>query len=189
MRDEKKEEVENASYYEPVHKKDENINRELFYFDPNTIPAKDWKRLGLRDNTIHTIQNHLSKGGKFRKPEDLQKIYGLHENEYQQLLLFVKIENSYSYNHNEKIEINTANDPPAGKQKIVQPIDVNEADTSAFVALPGIGSKLANRIISFREKLGGFYSVEQIGDTYNLPDSTFQKTKPYLRAGDVAVKK
>ena len=46
---------------------------ELFYFDPNTISGSEWKRLGLRDKTIKTIENYLSKGGHFYKPEDLQK--------------------------------------------------------------------------------------------------------------------
>jgi competence ComEA-like helix-hairpin-helix protein len=46
--------------------------------------------------------------------------------------------------------------------------------------LPGIGSKLAARIVNFREKLGGFYSVEQVGETYGVPDSTFQKIKNRL---------
>jgi DNA uptake protein ComE-like DNA-binding protein len=57
------------------------------------------------------------------------------------------------------------------------------------MGLPGIGSKLANRIISFREKLGGFYSIDQISEIYNLPDSTFQKIKPFLRTGTQPVKK
>jgi competence ComEA-like helix-hairpin-helix protein len=55
--------------------------------------------------------------------------------------------------------------------------------------LPGIGSKLAVRIVTFREKLGGFYSVEQIGETYGLPDSTFQKIKQYLKLDNSSVKK
>jgi hypothetical protein len=50
---------------------------ELFYFDPNTLSAEGWKKLGLRDKTIHTIQNYLGKGGILRNPEDLQKVYGL----------------------------------------------------------------------------------------------------------------
>ncbi|HET7897749.1 MAG TPA: helix-hairpin-helix domain-containing protein, partial [Flavisolibacter sp.] len=65
-------------------------------------------------------------------------------------------------------------------EKTRMAININEADTSAFIALPGIGSKLSARIISFREKLGGFYSVEQIGETYGLPDSTFQKIRGRL---------
>jgi competence ComEA-like helix-hairpin-helix protein len=66
---------------------------------------------------------------------------------------------------------------------------VNTADTTTLISLPGIGSKLATRIITFREKLGGFYSVEQIGETYGLPDSTFQKIKQYLKLDNVSVKK
>src|SRR6185436_17676898 len=31
----------------------------LFYFDPNTIDQHDWEKLGLKDKTIHTIQNYL----------------------------------------------------------------------------------------------------------------------------------
>src|SRR6185437_7375519 len=64
--------------------------------------------------------------------------------------------------------------------KAIQIIDVNLADTTALISLPGIGSKLAQRIIAFRNKLGGFYSIEQVGETYLLPDSTFQKIKPKL---------
>ncbi|WP_420832406.1 ComEA family DNA-binding protein [Paraflavitalea pollutisoli] len=60
-------------------------------------------------------------------------------------------------------------------------IDINAADTSAFIALWGIGSKLAARIVNFREKLGGFHGVEQVGETYGLPDSTFQAIRSHLQ--------
>ncbi|MDP9042953.1 MAG: helix-hairpin-helix domain-containing protein, partial [Bacteroidota bacterium] len=53
--------------------------------------------------------------------------------------------------------------------------------------LPGIGAKLASRIVHFREKLGGFYHVNQVGETYGLPDSTFQKIKPFLRLKNVTL--
>jgi len=59
-------------------------------------------------------------------------------------------------------------------------IDINVADTTAFIALPGIGSKLANRIVSFRSKLGGFHSVEQIREVYGLKDSVYQRILPFL---------
>ncbi len=66
-------------------------------------------------------------------------------------------------------------------------IDINTADTTAFIALPGIGNKLANRIVEFRNKLGGFYKVEQVAETYALPDSTFQKIKSRLTISTIAV--
>jgi competence protein ComEA len=71
----------------------------------------------------------------------------------------------------------------------LSPIDINLADTAAFIAFPGIGSRLADRIIRFREKLGGFYSIDQIGEVYGLADSVFQKIKPFLLAGPYDLKK
>ncbi|MEJ7821464.1 MAG: helix-hairpin-helix domain-containing protein, partial [Chitinophagaceae bacterium] len=59
----------------------------------------------------------------------------------------------------------------------------------AFISLPGIGSKLAQRIIAFRSKLGGFYSVDQIKETFGLPDSTFVKIKPQLSVSSSTIKK
>src|SRR6266700_399751 len=32
---------------------------ELFYFEPNKATTEEWKRLGLKEKTIHTIQNYL----------------------------------------------------------------------------------------------------------------------------------
>jgi competence ComEA-like helix-hairpin-helix protein len=68
-------------------------------------------------------------------------------------------------------------------------IDINQADTAAFISLPGIGSKLANRIVNFRQKLGGFYSVQQVGETFGLPDSTFQLIQPRLQCGPAVLQK
>jgi competence protein ComEA len=80
--------------------------------------------------------------------------------------------------------------PPFLKRTFhLQIIDVNTADTTAFISLPGIGSKLAARIVKFREKLGGFYSIEQIGEVYGLQDSVFQKIRKYLQLKDASVKK
>ena len=64
---------------------------ELFTFDPNTLEEVGWQRLGIRDKTIATIKNFVSKGGKFYKPADIAKIWGLHEDEVKRLLPFVQI--------------------------------------------------------------------------------------------------
>ena len=45
------------------------------------------------------------------------------------------------------------------------------------------------RIVNFREKLGGFYSIEQVRETYGLPDSTYQKIKLNLKLDNSEVKK
>jgi competence protein ComEA len=164
------------NYREPENSRYPNKTKgELFAFDPNTLDEAGWKRLGIRDKTIATIQNFVQKGGRFYKPEDIGKIWGLHEDEVQRLVPFVQIKNKQKENY-------PAKQLYANKEYIKSTysntlIDINTADTTVLIALPGIGSKLSQRILSFREKLGGFYKVDQIGETYGLPDSTFQKIK------------
>lgn len=52
-------------------------------------------------------------------------------------------------------------------------INLNDADSSSLIPLPGIGPALASRIIKYRNKLGGFYSIQQIKETYGVTDSVF----------------
>ena len=180
-----------TNYYEPSEKKFYSKPKaEVFYFDPNTASADDWKRLGVREKTAATILKYVSKGGHFYKPEDIAKIWGLHKEDVDRLLPYVKIENTKKeYANNESnFKNNYPSDSYRDKKYSPQTIDINVSDTTAFIALPGIGSKLAQRIIAFRDKLGGFYSVEQIKETYGLPDSTFIKIKPKLILTNPAVK-
>ena len=183
------ENIDELVYDKPATEYSTNRKTGLFYFDPNNLSFEGWKKLGMREKTIITIQKYVSKGGHFYKPGDLKKIYGIHPDEYARLEPYIKIETvtnernlSEAYPKNEFRTIE--NNKP--KYDLV---DINTADTSAFIALPGIGSKLALRIVTFRDKLGGFYSIDQISETYGLPDSGFQKIKPYLRLENASVKK
>ncbi|MEP7110612.1 MAG: helix-hairpin-helix domain-containing protein [Ferruginibacter sp.] len=171
----------NKSYYSRLSK------GELFYFDPNSASPSEWKKLGVRDKTIATIQNYLSKGGRFYKKDDISKIWGLHENEIQRLIPFIQIHDTNSTNYpSEKLFEKKENKKTINSTAVV---DINVADTAELIALPGIGSKLSRRIINFREKLGGFYNVEQIGETFGLPDSTFQKIKPWLTVSNMELRR
>lgn len=148
----------------------------LFEFDPNTIDESGWKKLGLRDKTISTILNFRNKGGKFRTVEDIGKIWGLFPDEADRLKPYVRIALKNDGLYLNQYKANKNQGRPA-----IAAIDINAADTSALMALPGIGSKLSARILQFRNKLGGFHSLDQVKETYALHDSVFQKIVPYLK--------
>ncbi len=175
------------NYREPSEKNyyPKQTKGELFNFDPNTLDEAGWQRLGIRDKTIATIQNFVKKGGRFYKPADIGKIWGLHQDEVERLIPFVQIQNNNANNYAEKKDY----EPNSYQKPTYTPsvIDINTADTSVLIALPGIGSKLSQRILSFRDKLGGFYKVEQIGETFGLPDSTFQKIKPRFTISNTSI--
>ena len=162
--------------------------QKLFYFDPNTLSADGWKKLGIRQRTINTIHNYLSKGGHFEQPDDLKKIYGIHPKDFARLQPYIQIQtNADRFVHRPNAQFNKGSSQVGNTKYDL--VEINTADTAAFVALPGIGSKLSARIVNFRDKLGGFYSIDQVGETYGLADSTFQKIKPWLKLETVSLKK
>lgn len=173
-----KPENEPGQYQYEFSKKSDFTTGALFQFDPNKLPAEGWKKLGLQDRTVKTILNYRSKGGHFYKDADLKKIWGLPDGFYERVRGHIQITDA------KKEYVSNTNffkTPYEKSERRIAAVDINNADTTALIALPGIGSKLAQRIITFRDKLGGFYAADQIGETYGLPDSTFQKLKPYLK--------
>ncbi len=68
-------------------------------------------------------------------------------------------------------------------------IEVNSATQEDYERLYGIGKVYAERIVKFRDKLGGFYSINQIKDVFGIEDSTFQKFKKNLTIKPVSIKK
>ena len=112
-------------------------------------------------------------------------------NEFERIAPYIKIESTGETNRYKDYAEKTPNEnlTPKTYAPRYAVVDINSADTTAFIALPGIGSKLATRIITFRDKLGGFYSVTQVGETFGLPDSTFQKIKQYLKLENSVVRK
>lgn len=147
----------------------------LFYFDPNTLDATGWKNLGVSPRSIATIIRYREKGGRFKKAADIHRIYGLDPAVADKLEPYVNIiADETAANKNDLM-------PPKSKpfeydrKGSDRVIDINEADSVAWEELPGIGAKLAHRILQFKNNLGGFYSVNQLKEVYGLPDSTFRK--------------
>ena len=140
---------------------------QFFEFDPNDLSADKWKHLGLSEKTINTIRKYLKKGGRFYKPEDIKKIYGLKIDWYKLAEPYIKIR-----------EID-ATDIKTGARVIVNEkkaalIELNSADSLLLTDLRGIGPVLAGRILKYRNLLGGFVRKDQLLEVYGLPYETFE---------------
>lgn len=151
----------------------------LFYFDPNTLAVDDWLRLGIPEKTVRTIANYRNKGGQFREPEDLRKIWGLRKTDADRLVPYIRIKPKQE-NHYESRSPLPVRERMEG-DKTLSVIEVNTATAEEWESLPGIGKVLANRLIRYREKLGGFSSLDQVKKTYGISDSVFAQIRPLLR--------
>lgn len=148
-------------------------------FDPNTATETELVSLGLPVRTARTLVKYRSKGGTFRKKEDLQKLYTLSKEDYVRIAPYVQI----------------AGREPAGNKACVayaaKPavIDLNTADADMLMALRGIGPGYSRRILNFRNALGGFVRVDQLQEVYGFPDSTYQQLKDRFVVNTGSVKR
>jgi competence ComEA-like helix-hairpin-helix protein len=166
----------------------------VFDFDPNTADRAALLQLGLPPKTAATLIKYRQKGGKFYRKEDLKKIYGLPEKDYQRLEPYISIAAadepgpegtaSISFNASEERKaIPVSYSSPAPIK-----IDINQSTATDWQKLYGIGPVLSKRIVKFRDKLGGFSAVEQVAETFGLPDSTFQAIRPQLKFSPISKK-
>ncbi len=130
------------------------VNVELFSFDPNTVNAGDLKKLGLQEKTIAIFLNWRIKGKHFHNKEDFKALYTLSEADYKRLAPYIVIKQH-------KINLNTA-------------------DSTTLVALPGIGAKLAHKILEYKKEIGRYSSIEQLMDVYHFDDTTINMLKERL---------
>ena len=60
------------------------------------------------------------------------------------------------------------------------PLNLNTCTKDELMEIDGIGEVRAAAIIAYREKLGGYSSVEQLKDISGIGDKTFEKIAPYV---------
>ncbi len=68
-------------------------------------------------------------------------------------------------------------------------IELNTADTTQLTSLPGIGASFARRIVSYRNRLGGFYNKEQLKEVYGLDADKYAGLQAQVRVDASHIKK
>ena len=156
----------------------------LFKFDPNLISAAQWQQLGLSPKQAAAIVNYRSKGGKFYKPEDLKKMYTISAALYEELLPYVQITGSSDSTYITRYKL-----PARITKTAALLIALNTADTLELDKIKGIGPAFARRIVSYRDRLGGFYKKEQLLEVFGLDSLKFQEIKDQVYVDEAKVVK
>lgn len=156
--------------------KSASTEKVLFSFDPNTATQSELEKLGFPKRATNNLIKFRNKGGVIRKREELAKIYGIDEAFFEKLFPYISIEIEPKVDN--KVVDEIPKSPEKDEPKIT--IDINQASAEEWQKIRGIGLAFSNRIVKFRDRLGGFYAISQVAETYGLPDSVFQKIRPIL---------
>lgn len=143
----------------------------LFAFDPNTAREEMFDSLGLDKHLVRRIIRYRDNGGTFKTKHDFAKIYGLDSALYERLAPFIQLQN-------------IAKPTYRTTRQEIKPFDLNLADTSQLITLRGIGSKRASTIVRYRNRLGGFISVDQLNEVFGLDSSSLATVKTHTFVSD-----
>lgn len=155
-------------------------------FDPNIASENELTGIGIPAFIARRIEKFRSKGGRFRRKEDLMKIYDFPPDLYTRLEKYIVVADpkpafEVGQNNSSRTYSNTTT-----RQEIkssIQTFDINQCDTTALIRLKGIGSKLAQRILKFRDGLGGFCSTDQFKEVYGLDSVALSELKRFAKVG------
>lgn len=140
----------------------------FFEFDPNKLSLEGWMKLGISEKQARAIVRFREHGMVFRVKSDLLKIKVVDQNRIRSWLPFVQLPDSL----------------PAIKYRKEQAkalvVDIAMADSVELIGLRGIGPAMAGRIVRYRNRLGGFWSKDQLREVYGITDSVWVILAPQI---------
>ena len=143
----------------------------FFVFDPNTISLDDFIKMGFSEKQASVIIRYREKGGRFKTANDFAKIYSISQDIHKQIRPFIKIDTMAF--------VKVLKKPRFSSRRILT-IEINGATEDELTKLPFIGCSRAHTIVVYREKLGGFYSIQQLMEVYGLTPAIVDSLKPLL---------
>lgn len=150
----------------------------LFKFNPNTISIDGLIDLGLSPKQAQVVINYRNKGGQFRSSDDFSKIHVIDSLTFHRLKPWIEIP---------KETISSVDTLKVVKPTIL--VELNSADTLSLIKLKGIGRSFARRIVTYRDLLGGFYSVNQLYEVYGLNPDIVNSLKQNIWVDSSAIRR
>ena len=159
---------------------------ETFAFDPNTADSVTLVRLGLAPWQAKAMLHYRERGGRYHRASDFKKVPGMTPEVYERLAPVISIGRQFRYYEDlDETDANEVGDrerrrvrdsvhqrrsdsiaalgrPPKFRDIVI--LELNTVDSLTLQRIPGIGPFRAKKIVEYRERLGGFYSVNQLAE-------------------------
>lgn len=124
-------------------------------FNPNTYSLDSLIACGVPQKLASQIINYRQKVKPFATKADFAKLYNLTDSLYNVYLPFLLL-------------------PDGGTPKEKQThsrglVEINTADSLQLLAVKGIGPYFAHKIVQYRNQLGGYFSLNQLGEAFTIP--------------------
>ena len=138
--------------------------------------------IGFSKYQATIIFNYIKKGGAIYTVKDLAKIYSIDQKTID--LTQSKIIFSDSASRKSQPKKN-----PFFVKKIPKKVELNSCDSASLDSVFYMSSYLAGRIISYRNRLGGFFELTQIQSIYGIDTTVYAKISTHLSIDTANIKR
>lgn len=136
--------------------------------DPNTVDTSTLFRMGVPPKLARQWVKFRDRGGRFVRKEDVGKLYSMTDTTLQRILPYLKAPD-LKKKREDYLDI----DAPAM-------VNVNTASSEELQQVRGIGAFYADKIVEYRDKLGGFLTLSQVAETPGLREGAFEELREKL---------
>ncbi len=143
-----------------------------FYFEPNTVSEDSLVKLGLSPKQAAAWVNYRNAGAQFRKAADLQKLFFMGDEMFEDLEPWIQITTSFE---SPKKQVEPAEHSTYPETKIQ--LLLNTCDSIQLVGIRGIGAYTASKVLRYREWLGGFVDTSQFREIRGLREAQIETLK------------
>jgi len=149
----------------------------LFDFDPNTLDSSGWVLLGYSPKQAAVIVRFRDRSGGFRDTAHMARMSMLSDR-MDQLSEHIRFDPATmpAPKQARRYEPSAPRPAPAPRPKVL----INTADTVELATLPGIGPAFAGRIARYRQKLGGYHSLDQLAEVYGMDSARLALIMPRM---------
>jgi competence ComEA-like helix-hairpin-helix protein len=160
----------------------------VFPFNPNFISDYKGYILGLSVAELDSLNEYRASGNYVESAAEFQKVTGISDTLLSALTPFFRF-GRHSSTSEEKSDYQESSPRKTRKPKFTSGVvmELNNASAKQLRAVPGIGPVLSERIIRFREALGGFLTEGQLLDVYGLDEQVALRAMARFKVMDPPV--
>lgn len=151
----------------------------LASIDLNSATIEEFKKIkGIGNFYSSLIVEQRFRIGGFDSLEQLDKIEMIPDSIWPKIKPYLSIDSQFEPSDTEMAQYAKLEK----RQEIeLASIEINSASKEEIQTIRGIGDFYSSMIVKYRDRSGGFHSLDQLNEIEIIPDSTMTKAKQYLK--------
>lgn len=149
-----------------------NVKPTIYPFNPNFITDFKGYKLGMSVAEIDRLLAYRKQNKFVNSAAEFQAVTKVSDSLLNAISPYFKFPDWV----NNKKEYTTSTAKPAfNKPEKIVVVDINQATKADLMKVYGIGDKISDRILDYKNKLGAFVSMEQLDDVWGLSPEVIAK--------------